>query len=99
MPDAMLSLNTAIVRFGDSMCKALTGDPSEKTPYRHSKAVKLAQKENWLLKEDRLILCKVLERDIKAADAYLALDPDDAEFREMWMEDKVQEVKVLKASA
>ncbi|KDR71951.1 hypothetical protein GALMADRAFT_213445 [Galerina marginata CBS 339.88] len=97
--DAMAGLNTAIDRFGNSMCKALAGDPSEKTPHHHTKAVKHAQKEYWLDKKDRLILCKVLESNIKAADAYLALDPDDIEFCELWMEDKVREVKALTASS
>lgn len=97
--DAMMGLNSAILQFGDSMCKALAGDSLEKTPHRHTKAMKLAQKENWLEMDDRLILCNVLERDIKAADAYLALDTDDVEFRQMWMDRKVAEVKALGASA
>ncbi|KAF8806056.1 hypothetical protein BYT27DRAFT_7224436 [Phlegmacium glaucopus] len=67
---SMAGLNTAIVRFGDSMCKALAGDPSEKTPHCHTKGY-----------------------------AYLALDPDDIEFCEMWMEDKVQEAKEAAASS
>lgn len=95
--DAIQSLTTSISRFGDNICKVLAGDPSEKTPKRHTKAVKLAQKENWLPVADRLILCNVFEKDIKAADAYTALDADDVEFRQMWIQEKVEEVKALRA--
>ncbi|KAF8964770.1 hypothetical protein BDZ97DRAFT_1918729 [Flammula alnicola] len=97
--DAIQSLTASISRFGDNICKALAGDPSEKTPKRHTKAVKLAQKEDWLPMADRLILCNVLEKDIKAADAYTALDADDVEFRQMWIQEKVEEVRVLRAAA
>ena len=64
--DAIQSLTTSISRFGDNICKVLAGDPSEKTPKCHTKAVKLAQKESWLPMADRLILCNVFEKDIKA---------------------------------
>jgi hypothetical protein len=73
----------------------LAGDLSEKTPKHHTKAVKLAQKENWLPMADRLILCNVFEKDIKAVDAYTALNGDDIEFRQMWIQEKVEEVKAL----
>ena len=48
---------------------------------------------------DRLILCNVFEKDIKAADAYTALDGDDIEFHQMWIQEKVEEVKALRAFA
>jgi hypothetical protein len=60
--------------------------------------VKLAQKETWLPIADCLILCNIFEKDIKAADAYTALDDDDVEFREMWIQGKVDEVKALRAA-
>ncbi|KAG6834298.1 hypothetical protein H0H93_010624, partial [Arthromyces matolae] len=89
--EAISSLTASISRFGDNMCKVLAGDPSERTPQRHRKALQLAQKEKWLSARDRLTLCKIIEKDIKAADAYLALDLDDAEFRELWIQEKVEE--------
>ena len=97
--DAIQSLTTSISRFGDNICKVLAGDLSEKTPKRHTKVVKLAQKENWLPMADRLILCNVFEKDIKAADVYTALDGDDIEFHQMWIQEKVEEVKALRAFA
>ena len=60
--------------------------------------MKLAQQEKWLPIADRLILCNIFEKDIKAADAYTALDDGDVEFREMWIQDKVDEVKASRSS-
>ena len=92
---AINSLTALIGRFGDNICKVLAGDGYERTPQRRTKAVKLAQKEDWLVIDDRLILCNIFERDIKAADAYLALDPEDIDFRQMWMQHKVEDIKTV----
>ncbi|KAF8161619.1 hypothetical protein B0H34DRAFT_806797 [Crassisporium funariophilum] len=61
------------------------GDSNKRTPHHRTQAVKLAQKEDWLVIHDCLVLCNIFKKDIKAADAYLALDPEDTKFREMWM--------------
>lgn len=95
--DAIQSLTTSISHFGNNICKVLAGDPSEKTPKCHTKAVKLAQKESWLPMADHLILCNVFKKDIKAADAYTALDAEDVKFHQMWIQEKVEEAKVLRA--
>ena len=60
--------------------------------------MKLAQQEFWLPIADRLILCNIFEKYIKAADAYTALNGDDTEFCEMWIHGKVDEVKGLRAT-
>ncbi|KAG6847824.1 hypothetical protein H0H93_005684 [Arthromyces matolae] len=88
--DAISGLTASISRFGDNMCKVLAGNPADKTPHRHTKAVQRAQAESWLLPPQRLRLFKILEGDIKAADAYLALNEDDQEFRELWIMDKIE---------
>ena len=76
----------------------MAGDPSERTPKRHIKAVKLAQQETWLPITDQLILCNIFEKDIKAVDAYTALDDSDVEFRELWIQGKVDEVKASRSA-
>lgn len=55
--------------------------------------MRLAQQETWLSNVDRLIFCTVLEKDINAVDAYSALDMDDTEFRQMWIQQKVDGAK------
>ncbi|KDR70345.1 hypothetical protein GALMADRAFT_144655 [Galerina marginata CBS 339.88] len=92
-PDAIHGLTVSISRFGDNICKAMAGDPTQKTPQRHTKAVKLAQEEDWLPARERLLFCNVVENNIKAADAYLALNPDDIEFRRLWIQKKVDDSK------
>jgi hypothetical protein len=79
----------------------LAGDPSHRTPNRHKKAVKLAQMEARLPKTDRLVLTNLVEKDIKAADAYITLieEDDDEEFRQMWVQQKIDEVLELRAIA
>lgn len=88
---AIHSLTESIGLFGQNICKALAGDGHEKTPQRRTKAVKLAQKETWLPVEHRLVLCNIFEKDINAADAYLALDIGEMEFCQLWMQRKVNE--------
>ena len=95
----MKSLSTSMDRFGDNLCKALTGDPSQKTPQRHTRAVTQAQQEDdWLDLDDCLILCNIVERDIKAADAYIALNPDNIPFRQRWIRSKIHEAKMAAIS-
>ena len=96
--EAIKSLTALIGHFSDNICKVLAGDPSEKTPKCHTKAVKLAQQEFWLPIADCLILCNIFKEDIKAADAYTACNGDDIEFHEMWIHGKVNEVKALRAT-
>ena len=97
-PDAIQGLTVSIGRFGDNVCKVLAGDPSQKTPQRHTKAVKLAQAEDWLPACERLLFCNVVENNIKAADAYLALNPEDTEFRRLWIQKKVDDAKKAQES-
>ncbi|GLB36664.1 hypothetical protein LshimejAT787_0309510 [Lyophyllum shimeji] len=109
--EAISSLTASISRFGDNICMVLAGDlgapgkgRSKENKFKEllpdaRAAVQLAQKEDWLLKSDRLILCNILEKDIKAADAYTALDDDDEEFRQMWIQEKVDEAKASKMAA
>lgn len=86
-------LTASISQFSNNICKVLAGNPSERTPKHHAKAVKLAQQEMWLLIADWLILCNIFEKDIKAVDVYTALDDSDVESHEMWIQGKVDEVK------
>jgi hypothetical protein len=66
-------------------------DPSLRTPHHRKEALKLAQSEKWMPTGDRLIFCLCLEKNIAAADGYLALDPDDEEWRRTWINAKVEE--------
>jgi hypothetical protein len=97
-PDTIQGLTVSIGHFSDNVCKVLAGDPSQKTPQCHTKAVKLAQAEDWLPACERLLFCNVIENNIKAADAYLALNPDDTEFRRLWIQKKVDDAKKAEES-
>ena len=63
--EAIKSLTASIGHFGDNICKVLAGDPPEKTPKCHTKAMKLTQQEFWLLISNHLILCNIFEKDTK----------------------------------
>lgn len=91
--DRLHGLTESITNFGDNICKVLAVDPSLRTPHRRKEALKLAQGEKWLRMGDRLTFCLCLEKDIAAADAYLSLDPDDEEWRHLWINAKVQEAQ------
>jgi hypothetical protein len=95
---AIQGLTASIGQFSDNICKVLAGDPSKRMPKHHTKAVKLAQQETWLPIADRLILCNIFEKDIKAVDAYTALDDSDVEFCEMWIQGKVDEFKAPRSA-
>jgi hypothetical protein len=92
-PDAIQGLTQSISLFKDNICKVLAPDNSLQTPQRQKEAMKLAQQEDWLPKSDQLTFCIVLERDINAVDAYLVLDLEDQKFRQMWIQDKIDEYR------
>lgn len=93
--DALLNLTASIGTFGDKVCSALAIDPTLRTPHRRSKALTQAQKETWLELGDRMVLFSILEQDIRAVDAYLAVEGGEKEFREMYINKKVAEAKRL----
>ncbi|KAF9524882.1 hypothetical protein CPB83DRAFT_909648 [Crepidotus variabilis] len=97
--NAIKGLTTSIDIFGHNMAKALAGDPSEKTPQPHRRAVKAAQGEKWLPAGDRLVLCNIFKQNIKAVDAYEALEPDNTEFCKIWIQDKIDERKKVNSAA
>jgi len=97
-PEAINGLTSSLAEFGHNMVKVLAGDPSQKTPQRHRAAVANAQKEDWLTTEDQFCLCKVLEVNIKAVDAYSALDPMNQVFQKMWIRDTVAGFKTARAA-
>ncbi|KJA12852.1 hypothetical protein HYPSUDRAFT_210063 [Hypholoma sublateritium FD-334 SS-4] len=53
-------------------------DPALRTPHRRSKALTMAQKE----------------KDIEAADAYIVLDTEDELWRQMWILQTIEDVKL-----
>lgn len=69
-------------------------DPALRTPHRRSKALTMAQKEVWMDMHDRLVFYKVLQKDIEAADAYIALDTEDELWRQMWILQTIEDVKL-----
>lgn len=87
--NAIQGLTQSISNFGDNICKVLAMDPALRTPNRQRKAIKLAQKEDWLSIPDRLIFCNILEKDVAVIDAYAGLDRDNEEFCRMWIQQKV----------
>lgn len=91
--DAISGLTHSIDIFGDKVCSAMAMDPLLRTPARRKEALTLAQRETWLPLGDRLLFYNVLERDVRAIDAYVSIDGDDQEFRELWILSKVDAEK------
>ena len=83
--DAFHGLTQSMNHFSDNICKVLAVDPTLRTPHRRGKALALAQKEGWMTMPDKLVFYKVLQKDIAAADAYIALDTNNEEWRHMWI--------------
>ncbi|KIJ90288.1 hypothetical protein K443DRAFT_15360 [Laccaria amethystina LaAM-08-1] len=92
---AIDNLTQSISTFGENICKVLAVDPSAElhSPRRRTKAVELAQEVEWLLMSDRLILVNIVETNVAAADAYIALNRKNEEFRQMWIQHKVDKAK------
>jgi hypothetical protein len=95
---AISGLTKSIDTFGDKVCAALSMDPELRTPHCHKQALARCQKEEWLPLDDRLLLYDILEEDSKAVDAYTMIDPNDQEFREEWINRKLNKAKGLGGS-
>jgi hypothetical protein len=92
---AIDSLTESISTFGENICKVLAVDPLAelRTPKRRTKAIELAQEEEWLPIADRLILVNIVESNVASADAYVALNHKNQEFLQMWIRSKVDSFK------
>ena len=91
--EAIHGLTKSISQFGDKLVGVFSIEPQLRTPHCRRDAVRHAQQEAWLSKQDRLLFCSVLEKDINAVDVYSSLEEDDMEFRQMWINEKVEEEK------
>ncbi|KAF8155459.1 hypothetical protein B0H34DRAFT_859849 [Crassisporium funariophilum] len=86
---AIDGLTQSISVFGRDLCTVLAMDPKLRTPHRRKEAITRAQTEDWLPIQAQLTFVRVLEKDIQAVDAYLALNPEREDFYRLWIEDTV----------